>query len=218
MSEEVAQVLLDIGLGQHVGALIHHEHVLDSGKLKLLDEDKMKDIGMPFEDQRKIRVWIRDCETFDIVSNKEGELDLKRLQIAFASLDLGRNEAATRAMLRKADFTESNTIDFSEFIKLVMKLHEARSHLSLFTTEPPKPSVESSGLSSTESEETSTQSEDEMYSLPDAGDIWNADILTSDAIEAVAIYADDDEFEDVPALVDWLRWRIMQDRIPLYCG
>jgi hypothetical protein len=218
MSEEVAQVLLDIGLGQHVGALIYHEHVLDLGKLKLLDEDKMKDIGMPFEDQRKIRLWIRACETFDIVSNKEGELDLQRLQIAFASLDLGRNEAATRAMLRKADFTESNTIDFSEFIKLVMKLHEARSHLSLVTTEPPKPSVESSGLSSTESEETSTQSEDEMYSLPDAGDIWNADILTSDAIEAVAIYADDDEFEDVPALVDWLRWRIMQDRIPLYCG
>jgi hypothetical protein len=89
MSEEVAQVLLDIGLGQHVGALIYQEHVIDLEKLKLLDEDKMKDIGMPFEDQRKIRLWIRACETFDIVSNKEGELDLKRLQIAFASLDLG---------------------------------------------------------------------------------------------------------------------------------
>ena len=42
-----------------------------------------------------------------------------------------------------------------------------------------------------------------MYWLPDADDIWNADILTSeDAIDAVAIYADDDEFGDVPALVD----------------
>ena len=109
MSEEVAQVLLDIGLGQHVGALIYQEHVIDLEKLKLLDEDKMKDIGMPFEDQRKIRLWIRACETFDIVSNKEGELDLKRLQIAFASLDLGQSETATRAMLREADISESNT-------------------------------------------------------------------------------------------------------------
>jgi hypothetical protein len=130
--------------------------------LKLLDEDKMKDIGMPFEDQRKIRLWIRACETFDIVSNKEGELDLKRLQIAFASLDLGHSETATRAMLREADISESNIVDFSEFINLVMKRYEARTHLSLVTTEPPKPSVENSGLSSTESEETSTESEDEM--------------------------------------------------------
>jgi hypothetical protein len=29
MREEVAQVLLDISLGQHVGALIYKEHVID---------------------------------------------------------------------------------------------------------------------------------------------------------------------------------------------